>query len=234
MDENKVLDFEEMMKEMSGDGNIQENITDEDEQAILASKLGKDKIAAFQELMQQFMDPNAMFGGLTGLNGMPFPVSETLQNIPPVSVKVTVIDEYKGEAKLPTYAHEGDAGFDFYVARDTTVPAGQTVLVPTGLAVAIDPGFYMTMLPRSGKSLKTGLRIANAPGTIDSGYRGHVQVIVWNTNDEDVLIKAGTRIAQGTLLPVIKAKFEEVDELDDTERSGNGFGSTDEEKNTNE
>lgn len=131
------------------------------------------------------------------------------------------------DVEVPKYQTNGAAGFDLAAAENCFVDAGCTVLIRTGLAFEIPDGFEMQIRPRSGLSLKTDLRIANAPGTIDSDYRGEVKIIVTNTSRTmEYTIEKGDRIAQGVICPVYRADFEEVFELSDTERGSNGFGST--------
>ena len=158
-------------------------------------------------------------------------------------------------ATIPTYAHEGDAGMDLYALEDTLIEPGETVIVPTGIAVAIPKGYELQIRPRSGVTVKTKLRVQL--GTVDCTFRGAIGVIVDNTNlDLDVaegfyigldgslisafdyfgngmrlakgsyIIRKGDRICQGVLAPVSHAHFTEVDSLDDSPRGGNGFGST--------
>jgi dUTP pyrophosphatase len=130
------------------------------------------------------------------------------------------------DAIIPTYGSEGAAGFDFYALENIIVPAHESVLVKTGLSMAIPNGYEIQVRPRSGISLKTPLRVANAPGTIDSDYRGEVCIIIHNTSDSGYEITKHTRIAQGVLKEVPQANFIEVNELDDTTRGDSGFGST--------
>jgi dUTP pyrophosphatase len=132
-------------------------------------------------------------------------------------------------AQIPEYATGGAAGFDFHALEDITVFPGKTVKVRTGLAFAIPSGYEIQIRPRSGLSAKTTLRVSNAPGTIDSDYRGEVLILITNTSTSsygDVSIYAGERVAQGVLAPVTKAEFEEVGELAGTDRGESGFGST--------
>ncbi|MCW1941702.1 dUTP diphosphatase [Bacillus anthracis] len=134
------------------------------------------------------------------------------------------------DVELPKYAKSGDSGFDLVAAEDTIIWPGETKVVPTGLAFEIPPGYEMQVRPRSGISRNTKLRVIL--GTVDSGFRGEVGVIVDNTEIPKVanmkahVIERGTRIAQGVIAPVITAHFEEVDELSDSERGVGGFGST--------
>ncbi|MED4581329.1 dUTP diphosphatase [Brevibacillus choshinensis] len=155
------------------------------------------------------------------------------------------------DAVIPQYARAMDAGFDLVALEDVIIAPGQSAKVPTGLAFALPEGFELQVRPRSGISAKTKLRLSNAPGTVDAGYRGEVCVLVDNiripsqertnlcldasekeTTVEQVvdtnsyLIKKGDRIAQGVIAIVPIAQFEVVDELDETERGAGGFGSS--------
>ncbi|MDZ4452857.1 dUTP diphosphatase [Bacillus cereus] len=134
------------------------------------------------------------------------------------------------DVELPQYAKPGDSGFDLVAAEDTIIWPGETKVVPTGLCFEIPPGFELQVRPRSGISRNTKLRVIL--GTVDSGFRGEVGVIVDNTernlgtNMKAHIIERGTRIAQGIIAPVITAHFVGVDELSDSERGNHGFGST--------
>lgn len=139
---------------------------------------------------------------------------------------VIQISKLRPCAIIPVYQKEGDAGFDLYACVDTNIPAGQTAIIPTGLAFAIPDGFEMQIRLRSGAALKTPLIVANAPGTVDSGYRGEVGIIVRNLSSQDWLVKAGERIAQGLITPVYQALFVEQKNLPPSERGNDGFGST--------
>jgi len=131
---------------------------------------------------------------------------------------------------LPAYATKGAAGMDLLAAVDQDkpvriAPAGRA-LIPTGFAIALPPGFELQIRPRSGLAIKHGIVLPNSPGTIDEDYRGEVQVIVLNASEEYFLITRGMRIAQAVLAPVSRARWEEVEDLDATERGAGGFGST--------
>jgi dUTP pyrophosphatase len=103
---------------------------------------------------------------------------------------------------------------------------GARTLVPTGLAIALPPGFELQIRPRSGLALKNGIILPNSPGTIDEDYRGELQVIVMNAGTEPFTIERGMRIAQAVLAPVVRAAWTEVAALDETQRGTGGFGST--------
>lgn len=133
-------------------------------------------------------------------------------------------------AKLPEYAHPTDAGADIFASEETTINSGETKLIKTGLAIAVPAGYEVQIRPRSGLSLKTGLRIANSVGTIDSSYRGEVCVIITNTGSEPYTIKVNDKIAQMLIAPTPMISWREVyleSELGSTERGTGGFGSTD-------
>ena len=140
-----------------------------------------------------------------------------------VLVKISKVTE---DAKLPEYAHPTDAGADVFANETVTLSGGDTVIIKTGIKVAIPIGYEIQIRPRSGLSYKTGLRVANAPGTIDSDYRGEVGVIMYNTSDENITIFKGDKIAQMVLSEVPMIKWNEVESLDETERGEGGFGST--------
>lgn len=127
---------------------------------------------------------------------------------------------------LPSYAHDGDAGLDLASATDLDLPPRARAAVPTGLAVAVPEGWVGLVHPRSGLALHHGLTVVNAPGTIDSGYRGELKVLLVNLGERDVRIRRGERIAQLLLQPVGRAEVTEVTELDTSVRGGGGFGST--------
>jgi dUTP pyrophosphatase len=131
---------------------------------------------------------------------------------------------------LPAYETSGAAGMDLRAAIDEDEPlvllAGGRAAVPTGLAIAVPEGYEAQVRPRSGLALRSGVTQANAPGTIDSDYRGEVQVILINHGDEKVTIRRGDRIAQLILAPVARARWVEVESLGDTGRGDGGFGST--------
>ena len=127
---------------------------------------------------------------------------------------------------LPAYATEGAAGMDVVSAEDVCLAAGGRHAVATGLALAIPHGFEVQVRPRSGLALKYGVTVANAPGTIDSDYRGELKVILVNLGSEPFEIRRGDRVAQLVLTPVVRAEWLEVSELDETARGAGGFGST--------
>lgn len=144
-----------------------------------------------------------------------------------MSVKVEVMRLPHGAGlPLPAYATTGAAGMDVVSAEDVTLAPGARHAVATGLALAIPEGFEIQVRPRSGLALKHGITVPNTPGTIDSDYRGELKVILINHGHEPFVIARGDRVAQLVLAPVVQAVWDEVAELDATERGAGGFGST--------
>ncbi len=129
---------------------------------------------------------------------------------------------------LPAYATEGSAGMDLKAALtdELVLNPGDRGVVPTGLRMAIPKGFEGCVRPRSGMALKHGLTLTNAPGTIDSDYRGEVKILVVNLGKEPVTLKRGDRVAQLLVSPVAKAVIRQARNLDDTARGAGGFGHT--------
>ncbi len=129
---------------------------------------------------------------------------------------------------LPAYATQGAAGLDLKAALGDplTLKPGERGVVPTGLKMAIPAGFEGCVRPRSGLAMKQGLTLTNAPGTIDSDYRGEVKVLVINLGQEPIVLKRGDRIAQLLISPVAQAQVVKVESVDDTARGAGGFGHT--------
>ena len=128
---------------------------------------------------------------------------------------------------LPAYQRVGDAGMDLHSAQDASIPPGERVVVGTGIAVAIPPGYAGFVTPRSGLAARLGLSIVNAPGVVDSGYRGEIKVILVNHDPVDVVeVRRGDRIVQLLLVAVATVELVEVTELASSERGTGGHGST--------
>jgi dUTP pyrophosphatase len=131
---------------------------------------------------------------------------------------------------LPAYETAGAAGMDLRAAVPEKTPLvlrpGARTAVPTGLAFALPEGFEAQVRPRSGLALKSGVTVANAPGTIDQDYRGELKVLLVNLGEEDFVIRRGDRVAQLIIAPVVQAAWREVGDLDATARGAGGFGST--------
>ncbi len=145
----------------------------------------------------------------------------------PIVVPLTVFPHGEG-LDLPHYATDGSAGCDLRAAiqAELTITPGGRALVPTGIAVSIPPGYEGQVRMRSGLAHDKGLALLNAPGTVDSDYRGELRIIIANLGSEPATIHRGDRIAQLVFAPVVQARFERVSELPPTTRGGRGFGST--------
>ena len=147
-----------------------------------------------------------------------------------MKVLVKILEHFDQKFELPQYQTKGAAGADIQAsipgAASIVIPAGKRELIPTGLAFEIPEGFEIQVRPRSGLSLKTNLLVVNAPGTIDSDYRGEVKIILGNFGSTDAIISHGDRIAQLVFAPVTQAIFQRGDHLSSTTRGAGGFGST--------
>ena len=131
-------------------------------------------------------------------------------------------------AVIPQYKTNGAAGADIcaLLSESVVIKKGERAMIPTGLFFSIPEGYEIQVRPRSGLAAKNGVTVLNTPGTIDSDYRGEVKVILINLSSEDFTVNNGDRIAQIVVAPVTIGEFEQVSELDETERGTGGFGST--------
>ena len=146
-----------------------------------------------------------------------------------MKVKLKFLDNFDHSFGAPAYQSSGSAGADIKACLDEgkiTILPGERMLVPTGIAVEVPLGHEWQIRPRSGLSLKTGLLIPNAPGTIDSDYRGEIKIILGNFGSSPVVINHGDRVAQAVLCRYEKADFSISNELDRSDRGSGGFGST--------
>ena len=142
----------------------------------------------------------------------------------PVNVHIKLLDP---ELPAPAYAKPGDAGADLRSRVDSELEPGERALVPTGVAIALPEGYVGLVHPRSGLATKNGITIVNAPGTVDSGYRGELMVTLLNTDKtKSFHVQRGDRIAQLVIQKYEHATFTVVDELEQTERGSSGFGSS--------
>jgi dUTP pyrophosphatase len=141
-----------------------------------------------------------------------------------VQVLITRLDE---SVPMPTYAKPGDAGADLTARVDVTLQPGERALVPTGISIALPNGYVALVHPRSGLAIKHGVTMVNAPGTVDAGFRGELQVILINHDPKEAIsFKKGDRIAQLVIQQVERAYFIEVQSLPGSDRGAGGFGST--------
>lgn len=131
------------------------------------------------------------------------------------------------DAQIPAYAHLGDAGADLATTHDVQIGPGERVLVSTGIAIVVPDGFAAFVHPRSGLAVRHGLSVVNTPGTIDAGYRGEIKVLLINHDlHEPILLTRGDRVAQLVVQRVEHANMIEVDQLPDSARGVDGYGST--------
>lgn len=157
-------------------------------------------------------------------------VQEKSRNNLVVDLEILKMDE---RVETPFYATKASAGFDLKAfipeQGEIILKAGSRDKIPTGLKMVIPQGFEVQIRPRSGLAFKHGISLTNTPGTIDSDYRGELQILIINHGDEDFVIKHGERVAQAVIAPVWQAKFKEISELpdeSDNDRGAGGFGST--------
>lgn len=142
----------------------------------------------------------------------------------PIDVQIQILDT---DLEIPRYAKDGDAGVDLRSTEKLTLEPGQRALVKTGIAIALPAGYVGLVHPRSGLAVKHGITVVNAPGTIDSGYRGEIMVCLLNTDrSESFSIERGDRIAQLIIQKYEHANFRQVEELEISARGSTGFGSS--------
>ena len=142
------------------------------------------------------------------------------------TIKIELTSE---DSVFPKYAYPSDSGFDLHASEEVIIGPFGRALVPTGLKLSFEEGYEIQVRPKSGLAIKQGLTVLNTPGTVDQGYTGEIQVIIFNTNNTTITIPKGMKIGQGVLCPVVQGKyvnFEPVDKVEDKDRGNNGFGST--------
>ena len=139
-----------------------------------------------------------------------------------------LIKKLNPKVNIPEYKTTGSSGLDLeaYIEQDIIIRSKETVLIPTGISVAIPEDVEIQIRPRSGLALKNKITVLNTPGTIDADYRGEIKIILINLGDEDFVIKNGDRVAQMIVCPIVKAEFEVKDNLPESIRGEGGFGST--------
>ena len=183
------------------------------------------------EMRKLTNDPNSLKDPQAIMDSMGINQEELEQQLSGIltkkaTLKFTKIHE---DAVSPKYNYESDSGFDLHSTQDLTIGPFGRILVPTGIKVSFQEGYEIQVRPKSGLAIKQGLTVLNTPGTVDQGYTGEIQVIVFNTNNHSVMIPKGMKVAQAVLCPVINGKyvkFEQVEALNQKDRGDNGFGST--------
>jgi len=142
------------------------------------------------------------------------------------TIKVELVHE---NAVLPKYSYPSDSGFDLHATEEVIIGPFGRALIPTGIKVSFEEGYEIQVRPKSGLAIKLGLTVLNTPGTVDQGYTGEIQVIVFNTNNTTVTIPKGMKVGQCVLCPVVQGKYvniQQVRQIEDKDRGNNGFGST--------
>jgi dUTP pyrophosphatase len=159
-----------------------------------------------------------------------FSMDEMEEEINKMSKTKTIkVELTNADSVFPKYAYPSDSGFDLHASEEVIIGPFGRALVPTGLKVSFEEGYEIQVRPKSGLAIKQGLTVLNTPGTVDQGYTGEIQVIVFNTNNTTVTIPKGMKVGQAVLCPVVQGKyvnFESVDKVEDKDRGNNGFGST--------
>lgn len=141
-------------------------------------------------------------------------------------MKTVGIKRLREDAILPKYANEGDAGADLFAIEEVVIKARSRALIKTGIALELPKNTEAQIRSRSGLALKSGIFVLNSPGTVDEGYKGEVGIILYNSTDEDFIVTKHMKVAQMVIKPVYQFDFIEVEELSESARSDNGFGST--------
>ena len=139
-----------------------------------------------------------------------------------------LIKKLNSKVKIPSYKTDGSSGMDLmaFIDKPVTILPQKSELIPTGLSIAIPNNTEVQIRPRSGLAVKNNISVLNTPGTVDSDYRGEIKVILYNHGNKEFIVNNEDRIAQMVLVPLIKANFEEVENLPETIRGEGGFGST--------
>ena len=139
-----------------------------------------------------------------------------------------LIKKNSNKITLPKYETEGSSGMDLSacIEKEIVIEPGDKAIIPTGFSLSIPKGFEVQIRPRSGLAAKEGISVLNAPGTIDSDYRGEIKIILINLNKKKFFVENGMRIAQMVVCPIIQAQFQEVEFLPESKRGDGGFGST--------
>jgi dUTP pyrophosphatase len=188
----------------------------------IGQRIAKDIAVSLRESLERETEAEQRDAAARSIIGKIRATEEAFESaFPPLRVKMLSID-----AQIPLRAHASDAGYDICTIEDITLQAEERKTVSTGVAVAIPEGYVGLMCPRSGLASKQGLTIVNAPGVIDSGYRGELMVILLNTSHDVIEFKKGDRIAQLVLVPFAAPLVRVVGTLEDTDRGENGGGST--------
>jgi len=173
-------------------------------------------------------DENIDYGNIMDIFGLDLPELE--KEMGSFAPKLNLpFSKSNPDAVSPKYAYQTDSGFDLHSTEECWIHSNDRRLIPTGIHLDIPDGYEVQVRSKSGLALKQGLMVLNSPGTVDQGYTGEIQVIVFNTSKDKVKIEKGQKIAQAVLCPVVSGKWIELiekDNINEKDRNQNGFGST--------
>jgi dUTP pyrophosphatase len=163
---------------------------------------------------------------IKGIVETPYGPSKFWTEVLTIDIDIKLLPTYDPSWGLPAYAKLGDSGVDVFTTHDIEISPMDRQLVKTGICVAVPIGFEIQVRPKSGRALKEGITVLNTPGTVDSGYRNEIGVILSNTSKYGFSAKRGQKIAQFVCCPVMRINWNQVEELIDSDRGLGGFGST--------
>ncbi|CAB4130336.1 deoxyuridine 5'-triphosphate nucleotidohydrolase [uncultured Caudovirales phage] len=185
----------------------------------------KDELETLQNFLKQMSETNTDENELLISNDVLEQLGDEMENM----VYKVDLNYSSKEGRLLSYNYESDSGFDLYSTEQITIPAFGRALVPTGIVLDIPEGFEVQIRSKSGLALNQGLMVLNSPGTIDQGYIGEIKIILFNTNNHQVIVERGMKVAQAVLANVVSGKFvtlNKIENVEQKERGSNGFGST--------
>ena len=185
----------------------------------------KDELETLQNFLKQMSETNTDENELLISNDVLEQLGDEMENM----VYKVDLNYSSKEGRLLSYNYESDSGFDLYSTEQITIPAFGRALIPTGIVLDIPEGFEVQIRSKSGLALNQGLMVLNSPGTIDQGYIGEIKIILFNTNNHQVIVERGMKVAQAVLSNVVSGKFvtlNKIENVEQKERGSNGFGST--------
>ena len=185
----------------------------------------KDELETLQNFLKQMSETNTDENELLISNEVLEQLGDEMENM----VYKVDLNYSSKEGRLLSYNYESDSGFDLYSTEQITIPAFGRALIPTGIVLDIPEGFEVQIRSKSGLALNQGLMVLNSPGTIDQGYIGEIKIILFNTNNHQVIVERGMKVAQAVLSNVVSGKFvtlNKIENVEQKERGSNGFGST--------
>jgi dUTP pyrophosphatase len=185
----------------------------------------KDELETLQNFLKQMSETNTDENELLISNDVLEQLGDEMENM----VYKVNLNYSSKEGRLLSYNYESDSGFDLYSTEQITIPAFGRALIPTGIVLDIPEGFEVQIRSKSGLALNQGLMVLNSPGTIDQGYIGEIKIILFNTNNHQVIVERGMKVAQAVLANVVSGKFVTLNKIENVEQKeigSNGFGST--------